>query len=128
MVVLAAPMLAIVFGAFLVCAETCLHLNEIANPTHWTDLPIYDWVAGGFLVYAGVLGRRDWSRGRPYQAAAWGFVASLLIGAFTGHWEAWAIDPQPSDEGISDGASVGILGALMAVSVAAMMATIRRLP
>src|SRR5688572_11058143 len=125
MSLLAKPMLAIVFGGFLLCAETCLHADDILNPSHWTDLPIYDWLAGVFLVCAGVRSRRDWNRGRPYQAAAWGFAASLLIGAFTGHWEDWVVNPaEASNEWMSAGTFLSILGALMAVSVGALIGTL----
>ena len=123
--VFALPLLAIVFGAFILCAETCLHLESILTPSQWIDLPIHDWIAGGFLVYSGVVSRRDWSRGRLYQAAAWGFMSSLLLGAFVAHWEEWSLQPQ-SDGWISERAFVVILAGLLAVSAAALVATIRK--
>jgi hypothetical protein len=49
------PSLAIAFGAFLLCAETCLHFESLlALPESWLSLPIHDWVAGCFLLYDGV--------------------------------------------------------------------------
>jgi hypothetical protein len=35
--VFALPMLAIVFGAFILCAETCLHFESILDPAQWSD-------------------------------------------------------------------------------------------
>src|SRR5262245_16352958 len=99
---LAAPMVAIVFGGFTLCAETCLHFADIVSPSHLTDLPFHDWLAGGLLIYGGVMARRDWRHGRPYQAAGWGFIASLLIGAFIGHLGEWASGQQQSDDWISE--------------------------
>jgi hypothetical protein len=84
----AQPAFALAFGLFFFCAETCLHLGDIlASPTEWLAWPLYDWAAGLFLVYAAVRSQREWSGGRATQAAAWGFNASLLFGAFVGMLE-----------------------------------------
>jgi hypothetical protein len=112
------PMLAIVFGAFVLCAETCNHLEDIVHPKTWVDLPIHDWAAGLLLVYSGLLCRRDWPAGRPWQTAGWGFMSSLLIGAFVAHWE----DAAPS--GVPNGALTAILGCLLIVAVGGLMATL----
>jgi len=70
MTLFASPMLAIAFGAFLLCAETCLHFESLlALPGSWLSLPIHDWIAGGFLVYGGVRSRREWNTGRIDQLA-----------------------------------------------------------
>ncbi|HYN09037.1 MAG TPA: hypothetical protein VES67_16760 [Vicinamibacterales bacterium] len=121
----AQPMVAIVFGAFILCAETCLHVESILHPSTWIDLPIHDWVAGGFLVWSGVISRRDRVNGRPYQAAAWGFMLSLLLGAFLAHWEEWSL-PQQTDEWISEGAFVGILGGLLVLAGCGLVSTLAR--
>ena len=123
--VLALPIFAIVFGAFILCAETCLHVESILSPSNWSDLPIHDWIAGGLLVYSGVVSRRDWRRGQPYQAVAWGFMSSLLVGAFVAHWEEWSSQPQ-SDGWISQPAFIVILAGLLALSVGALMGTLAR--
>ncbi len=80
----------------------------------WTDLPFHDWLAGGFLVYSGVVARRDWGQGRPYQAAAWGFMMGLLVAAFFAHLDDWA----------SDRAFVVVLGALVGISTGALASTL----
>jgi hypothetical protein len=126
MKVFSQPLLAIVFGGFILCAESCLHFEEILNPSQWTDLPIHDWIAGASLVASGLIGRRDWSKGRIYQAAAWGFMSSLLLGAFVGHWEEWLLQPRDDDGWISDSAFVGILAALLVLSVCGLAGTLAR--
>jgi hypothetical protein len=57
--VLGRPALAIGFGAFLLCPETCLHFDSLRSlPEGWVSLPIYDWAAGLFLLCVGVRGQR----------------------------------------------------------------------
>ena len=121
---LAAPLLAIVFGAFILCAETCLHFEGILHPSAWTDFPIHDWFAGGMLVYGGRLSHRDWVHGRPYQAAGWGFMSSLLVAAFTAHWEDWSLSPSSADEWFSPRAFVIVLAALAALALGALASTL----
>lgn len=123
MKVFARPLLAIVFGAFILCTETCLHFDSILNPSSWIDLPIHDWLAGVFLIWSGVISRRDWTHGRPYQAAAWAFILSLLVGAFVAHWEEWSLG-EPGGEWISAGAFVGILAGLVVVAAGGLVSTL----
>ena len=124
MTVFARPMVAVVFAAFILCAETCLHAESILRPAQWVDLPIHDWLAGAFLLYGAVKARRDWTVGRPYLASAWAFMASLLAAAFVGHWEEWALG-SPSGEWISNGAFVVIIGVLLAISACGTAASLR---
>jgi hypothetical protein len=117
----ARPALAVAFGAFILCAETCLHFEEITHPASWIDLPIHDWLAGVFLVWSGLKSRRAWNWGRPYQAAAWAFMASLLLGAFVSHWEEWTI------VGSADAwatAFVGTLAVLLVMAVGGLVGTL----
>jgi hypothetical protein len=121
---LARPVVAIVFGAFLICAETCLHFESVrAFPQDWLSLPLHDWTAGLFLVYCAARSRRDWSRGRPYQAAAWGFMLSLLVEAFFAHVEEWSLQSQ-SDRWIPEGAFVGILAGLLVLALCCLVSTL----
>lgn len=116
------PRLAIVFGAFILCAETCQHVESIIHPSSWLDLPLHDWVAGAFLIVAGSISGRDWTKGRPYQAAAWGFVSSLLVAAFVAHAEDWS-QPQ-TDESIPPRVFLGILGGLLALAICGLAGTL----
>jgi len=123
MTLFANPMLAIGFGAFLLCAETCRHFESLLSlPGSWLSLPIHDWVAGCFLLYGAVRSRREWSTGRLYQLAAWAFNASLLCGAFLGHLEDWSAGAQ-GDEWISEGALLVVIGLLFAISLCALVST-----
>jgi hypothetical protein len=122
---LSRPFVAIAFGAFILCAETCLHYQSIVSPTSWLDLPLHDWLAGGLLVHSGAIARGNESRGATYLAAAWGFMSSLLAGAFLAHWEGWS-EQAPSDEWISGRAFFVILFVLLAMSFAALVATVRK--
>ena len=124
MTALAAPMLAIVFGAFILCAETCLHFEGIVHASAWTDFPLHDWFAGGLLVYGGWRARREWGPGRPYQAAGWGFMSSLLVAAFDAHWEDWTLSQSSTDEWLSPRAFVIILAALAALALGALASTL----
>lgn len=124
MSVVGRPVFAMAFGAFILCAETCNHLDSILRPAHWYDLPIYDWSAGLFLLGAGAMARRDPANGRPYLAAAWGFMVSLLAGAFFSNWEEWSREPQ-ADEWLSPRVFAGILAGLLAAGVSALVSTVR---
>jgi hypothetical protein len=117
------PLFAIVFGAFILCAETCNHADEIRHPAQWYDLPLYDWSAGVFLIAAGLILHRKDLRGRLYQSAAWGFMVSLLAGAFLGH----LAEPQVpiSDEWLSATTYTVIIAMLLVAATGALVATIR---
>jgi hypothetical protein len=120
----ASPILAIVVGAFLICAETCLHFQSLlALPGSWLSLPIHDWVAGSFLIYGGVRGQRDWGTGHLYQVAAWAFNVSLLCGAFFGHLEDWSTEV-PAEGWISERPLVTIIGFLLTISLCGLVSTI----
>jgi hypothetical protein len=123
MAFLASSTLAIAFGAFLICAETCLHFESLlALPGSWPSLPIHDWLAGAFLVHAGVKTRRLAGGGRVYQVGAWAFSASLLCGAFFGHLEDWS-SAVPADGWLTERALVVITALLLVLAVAGLVST-----
>ena len=120
----AQPIVAIVFGSFILCAETCLHFESIVRPESWLDLPWHDWAAGALLLHAGLVRRANRSRGHVYLAAAWGFMTSLLAGAVVAHAEELSAPPSP-DEWMPTDAFFGILVCLLLVSISALVSTIR---
>lgn len=124
--IFAKPVVAIVFGAFIFCAETCLHADTLLRAAEAPfELPFYDWIAGGFLVVAGALTHRGSTDvRRQYQAVAWAFMSSLLTGAFLSMLGEWATPPDQSEWGLSEGAFVAIVGALLAVAVCALIGTL----
>jgi hypothetical protein len=127
MSVFAKPVVAISFGAFVLCAETCLHADDLlAVTTAPLELPLYDWTAGGFLLLAGILSLRSWTdTTRQYQAVAWGFMLSLLTGAFLSELGEWLASPDTSEWGVSAGGFVLILAALVTVSLCGLVSTVR---
>ena len=81
------PSVALIFGAFFLCAVTCTHVDDIIM------MPISvvsDFTAGVVLIAGAIAARRNWSQGRPYQIAAWAFMTSLLFGSVLGNVQAWA--------------------------------------
>jgi hypothetical protein len=123
----AKPGLAIAFGAFMLCAETCLHAESFlaAGATPF-ELPLYDWTAGAFLLTAGVLSQRSWTlTRRQYQAVAWAFMLSLLFGAFVSYVQEWLTPPNVIDWGISEGGFVGIILALVLIALCGLVSTLR---
>jgi len=121
----AKPIVAIIFGAFILCAETCNHFESIIQPESLLDLPWHDWVAGALLLHAGVVQRAKRSRGHVYLAAAWGFMASLLGAAVLAHSEGLSASSSP-DDWIPAPVFFGILVVLFLVSAFALIATIRQ--
>ena len=122
----AKPAIAIAFGAFFLCAETCLHAEDIVGfASQPLDLPLHDWSAGGFLLVAGILSRRDWSMvRRQYQAAAWGFMLSLLVGASLAMVNEWLTPPDES-EWLSEGAFVAIVLAMTVIALCGLVSTLK---
>jgi len=123
----AKPVVAIVFGAFMLCAETCLHAEDfLAAGASTFALPFYDWSAGGFLLLAGVLSQRAWTlTRRQYQAVAWAFMLSLLFGALISQTEEWLTPPNVAEWGITEGAFLGMIFALVVVALFGLISTLR---
>jgi hypothetical protein len=122
----AKPGVAIAFGAFMLCAETCLHADSFfaADGTAF-ELPIYDWTAGVFLLTAGVMSQRSWTlTRRQYQAVAWAFMLSLLFGAFVSYVQEWLTPPNVVEWSISEGGFVAILFMLVITAVCGLVSTL----
>ena len=123
----AKPGVAIAFGAFMLCAETCLHADSfLAGDASSFELPIYDWTAGVFLLTAGVLSQRSWTlTRRQYQAVAWAFMLSLLFGALISFVQEWLTPPNLVEWGLTEGAFVGIILALTVIALCGLVSTVR---
>jgi uncharacterized membrane protein len=122
----AKPAVAIAFGAFFLCAETCLHAEEVLQfASRPLELPVYDWSAGGFLLVAGVLSFRDWSTvRRQYQAVAWGFMLSLLVGASFSMLSEWLTPPDES-EWLSEGWFLIVVVTMTIIALCGLTSTLR---
>jgi hypothetical protein len=114
------PRLALGYGIFLALAETARRWGN------WPFLPFVldDWIAGMFLVYAGVRSDSDWTAGRPYQAAAWAFASGMMYMSFFGHLEHWTAPPEGG--WVPHGALVGIIGLLFGTALAGLVTTLAR--
>jgi hypothetical protein len=122
---LAKPTVAVAFGAFMLCTETCLHAETIFDiRSQWPDLPVHDWIAGGFLLGAGIVTRRDWTK-RHYQVGAWAFMLSLLMASFFGHFAEWLMPPTDYHDFLSEGPFVAINGLLNVIAIGGLVATLR---
>ena len=117
MTFLAKPSIAVVFGAFMLCTETCDHFDSIAR-LDWLNMPLYDWTAAGLLIAVGAVHRRD------FQATAWAFMLSLLFGAFFGHFAEWLAPTEP-DGWIPEQVVFPILIVLIAIAFVGLVATLR---
>jgi hypothetical protein len=121
------PIVAITFGAFMLCAETCLHAESfLAAGASTFELPFYDWTAGGLLLTTGVLSRRAWTiTRRQYQAVAWAFMLSLLFGALISQTQEWLTPPDVAEWGISEGALLAMIFVLAAVALVGLISTLK---
>jgi hypothetical protein len=122
----AKPAVAIVFGAFFLCAETCLHADTVLQfATRPLELPLYDWATGGFLLVAGVLSSRDWTTmRRQYQAVAWAFMLSLLVGASWGHLGEW-LTPPVENSWLPEGAFLATVVTMTVIAGCGLVSTLR---
>jgi hypothetical protein len=123
----AQPGVAMAFGAFMLCAETCLHAESfLAAGASAFELPLYDWTAGVFLLTAGVLSHRAWTMTRrQYQAVAWAFMLSLLFGALVSYVQEWLTPPNVVEWGISEGVFVGIILTLVVIALCGLVSTLK---
>ena len=117
----ARPIVAIVFGAFIVCAETCLHFDSLAAG-NWLDMPWHDWIAGVWLTIAGM---RNHHPSQVRLAAPWAFMLSLLVGALFGLWGQWPTAVQPSEEWLSAATLLWIVTALSTIALVALLETLK---
>lgn len=119
------PFVALYFGLFFLCAVTCTHLDDIvAMPLS----VVSDFAAGIVLIAGAIAGRRNWVRGRPYQIAAWAFMASLLFSSVLGNFQDWlAHTADASAIGlvqVSPGEYLAIETALLLVSCVGLAASL----
>ena len=123
---LAKPAVAVAFGALFLCAETCLHAESVLQfATRPLELPVYDWAAGGLLLTAGLLSRRDWSPSRrQLQAVAWAFMLSLLAGASFSMLGEWLTPPEES-HWLSEGTFLTAVGTMTIIAGFALVATMK---
>ena len=121
----AKPAIAIVFGVFFLCAETCLHADSVLQfANRPLELPMYDWAAGGLLLSAGILSQRDRTTvRRQYLAVAWAFMLSLLVGASFELFGEWLTPPDEHDW-LSEGAFLAIVATMAVIAACGVVSTL----
>ena len=121
---LAKPAVAVAFGALFLCAETCLHAENVLQfASRPLELPVYDWAAGGLLLTAGLLSHREWSpRRRRLQAVACAFMLSLLVVACFSMLGEWGT-PSTENEWISEGVFLSVVGTMTIIALLALIRT-----
>jgi hypothetical protein len=88
------------------------------------ELPVYDWTAGGFLLVAGGLSRRDKTTvRRQHLTVAWAFMLSLLVGASFEMLGEWGGPPDPNGW-LSEGAFLAIVLTLTAIATCGLVSTL----
>ena len=124
--VFASSAFALAFGLLVLCGETCLHIEPlISAPRDLSSWPLHVWAAGLLLIYAAARTRRESGRGRLWLIAAWGFNASLFLGAFIDlSTELLAGAPAPDDEWIPLPILTALVGILLVFSVCGLIGTL----
>jgi hypothetical protein len=122
----AKPAIAIAFGAFFLCAETCLHADAALQfASRPLELPMYDWATGGVLLFAGILSQRDRTTvRRQYLAVAWAFMFSLLVGAsfeILGEW----LTPPDENAWLPEGAFLAIVAMMAVIAACGVVSTLK---
>jgi hypothetical protein len=86
---------------------------------------VYDWSAGGFLLVAGILSFRERSTvRRQYQAVAWGFMPSLLVGASFSMLSEW-LPPLDESEWLSEGGFLVVVVTKTIMALCGLTSTLR---
>jgi catechol 2,3-dioxygenase-like lactoylglutathione lyase family enzyme len=109
------------FGVFLFAIETWRRWDQMGELRKWPSI-LDDWLAGAFLVAASVVAARDPSRGRAWLAGAWGAATGMMFGSFFGQLtDGHGVDPS----GAATSVVVGVKGAMFALCVAGLVASLR---
>src|SRR5262245_7539815 len=122
----ARPIVALFFGAFFLCAASCVNFDYIVS----SPLEVVpDWAAGGLLVGGALVSHRNWTNGRVYQIAAWAFMTSLLFASMVGNLDAWLAEPPATHTTgvvpMSQGTYLAWVAALFLLSLIGLIASLR---
>jgi hypothetical protein len=86
---------------------------------------MYDWAAGGLLLFAGILSQRDWTTvRRQYLAVAWAFMFSLLVGASFEIFGEW-LTPPDENEWLPEGAFLAIVAMMAVIAACGVIGTLK---
>ncbi|HKS29860.1 MAG TPA: hypothetical protein VJS44_18700 [Pyrinomonadaceae bacterium] len=116
--------LAILGGILAPLAET------IRRWSTWRESPANlfdDYIMGAFLLYAAWLTGKDALRGQRFLVAAWGFACGLGYYSFFGQLQSLRAG-QPDPSRLPSEFVLLIKGIIWALGIAALAASLRRLP
>jgi hypothetical protein len=116
--------MALAFGLFLPIAET------VRRWSTWRDDPltlIEDYVLGALFLCAAWLPGRDFRRGQCFLAAVWGIGCGIGYGGFVGQLHRLRLG-QPDPAPIPSSSVALIKGVMLALGVAALVATLLARP
>lgn len=115
---------AIILGILTPLAETIRRWHQLGQLQYlpfWLD----DYILGAFLLYGAYRAGKDAKTGRRFLAAAWGFVCGMGYASFFNQLtRLYENDPAP----IPSVWVAVIKGVGLAVSVLALVASLRELP
>ncbi len=116
--------LAIALGVLTPAAETFRRwhqLGDLSRLPSWLD----DYFLGAFLLYGAYRTGKDVRSGRPFLAAAWGFMCGMAYLSFFGQLERLH-EPDPAP--IPSVWVAAIKGVGLALGIIALVASLRKLP
>jgi hypothetical protein len=114
--------LALAFGVFLPVAETVRRWSTWhENPPALFD----DYIAGALLLYGAWRTGRDLQHGRPFLAAAWGFLCGLAYASFFG--QVWRLQhgDNADPSGLPSVWVTAVKGLGFALAILALVLTLR---
>lgn len=115
---------AVVLGVFVPIAET------VRRWSTWQEAPLAlfdDYILAALVLYGAWMVGRDFRRGQCFLAAAWGIVCGVGYGSFFGQLHRLQ-QGEPDPAPIPSAWVAVIKGALFALAILALIATLRARP
>lgn len=112
---------ALAFGVFLIVIETWRRFHQLGDVAMWPSI-FDDYLAGLALITASRIAARSTERGRTWLAAAWGATTFMMFGSFF-HQLVDHAEPDPS--GVPIECVLAVKGAMLAVCLSGLVATLR---
>jgi hypothetical protein len=105
-----AAILALIFGAFLACAELARNWGN----WQWWPFWLVDFIAASLLIAGGSLFLGGRARGVQLLAGAWGFTTAMFYMSFWSHIENFQ---QPAEGNLSQGPLTLTIGVMWVITI-----------